>query len=152
MAIIEKDELYNLVPHKDKMFLLSRIIEYNESALTSEFDISDDCIFYDDAITGLPSWISFELMAQSVSALVGIGRRNLGKPPKPGFILSVSSMEFYLPVLKCGETARTLIVEDCRVDAVSTFACKTTINGKKVAEAKLTCVEVDDSGLVAKVF
>ncbi|GHV42179.1 hypothetical protein AGMMS49546_19960 [Spirochaetia bacterium] len=145
-GIMEKDELSTLLPHKGKMLLLSRLREYNirERTLTAECDISGSCIFYDPELGGLPSWVCFEFMAQSISILSGLAGREAGLPPKPGFILSVSNMELKLPVLKPGTTAVIQIREDCRIDLVYTFDCEVLLGDRPAAAAKLTVMDVDD--------
>ena len=47
--LIEHDELINYLPHKGKMFLLSRVTQHdvNNHTITSEYDITENCIFYE---------------------------------------------------------------------------------------------------------
>jgi predicted hotdog family 3-hydroxylacyl-ACP dehydratase len=128
------------------MLLLSRLREYDtrSRSLTAEYDISGDCIFYDPELGGIPSWVCFEFMAQSISVLSGIAGREAGQPPRPGFVLSVSNMELKLPVLKAGAAAVIRIQEDCRIDLVYTFDCEVMLGDKIAATAKLTVMDVDD--------
>ncbi|GHV28163.1 hypothetical protein AGMMS4952_11160 [Spirochaetia bacterium] len=157
-SIIERDELSTLLPHKGKMFLLSRLISYDIAAqqrsLSAEYDITEDCLFYDPALGGVPGWVSFEFMAQSIAVLSGISDRERGEPPKPGFILSVSNMEILIPVLRAGTTVYIHVQEDCRVERVFTFDCAVSLNGtepgKAVALAKLTVMDVDDLSVFEK--
>jgi predicted hotdog family 3-hydroxylacyl-ACP dehydratase len=149
---IERDELSTLLPHKGKMFLLSRLTEYDieNRALSAEYDITGDCIFYDPRLGGIPGWVSFELMAQCISVLSGIAGRERGEPPKLGFILSISSMNIQVPSLKTGATATIRIREDVRVDAVFTFDCAVFFEGRPAATAKLTVMDVEDISLFDK--
>jgi len=60
-----------------------------------------------------------------------------------GFILSVSSMKFEIPVFKAGDIAR---IEVCRIgemDNVYTFEGKINVEGRKALEGKLTVMEID---------
>lgn len=113
---IEYDELINYLPHKGKMFLLSRVTEHdvNTHKITSEYDITENCIFYEPEFDGIPTWSGFELMAQCVSALTGITNTIKGRTPLPGFLLSV--MEFHANVgyLKNNTTVQMKAVEDFR--------------------------------------
>ena len=145
-GIMEKDELSSLLPHKGKMLLLSRLREYDtrERTLTAEYDISGDCIFYDPELDGIPSWVSFEFMAQSISVLSGLAGRETGQLPKIGVILSVSNMELKLPLLKAGTTAIIHIQENCKIDLVYTFDCNVMLGDTPAASAKLTVMDVDD--------
>jgi predicted hotdog family 3-hydroxylacyl-ACP dehydratase len=146
---IQEKELMSLVPHKGKMFLLSRVRAYNlrERTLTAEYDVGADCMFYDARVGGIPSWVCFEFMAQSISALSGIAGREKGKKPKPGFILSVSNITLSVPVLKVGTTVSIQIYEDYTVDMIFTFQCTVFLDEKQIAAAKLTVMEADDMSL-----
>ncbi|MDR0624617.1 MAG: 3-hydroxylacyl-ACP dehydratase [Treponema sp.] len=148
-SCIDRNELSSLLPHKGKMFLLSRITDYDiaNRTLTAEYDITEDCIFYDPELDGVPAWASFEFMAQCISALSGLAGRERGKPPKPGFILSISAMEVQVPVLKAGTTAAIKIMEDMRMDMVFTFSCTVFVGGEQAVSAKLTVMDVDDVSL-----
>jgi predicted hotdog family 3-hydroxylacyl-ACP dehydratase len=149
-GIIEKEELLNLLPHRDKMFLLSRIVDYDLDArkLKAEYDITEDCLFYDPHLNGVPSWVSFEFMAQCVAAITGLEHRRKGEPVKLGFILSVSGLELARPVISGGETVTVTISEDVRVDAVYTFNCEVSSakysESPGIARAKLTVYDVED--------
>jgi predicted hotdog family 3-hydroxylacyl-ACP dehydratase len=149
---IDRDELSTLLPHKGKMFLLSRITDYDikKRTLTAEYDVSEDCIFYDSGLGGIPAWASFEFMAQCVSALSGLAGREHGEPPKPGFILSISALEVMVPVLKAGATVIINIVEDMRMDMVFTFDCTAFIGEEPAASVKLTVMDVEDISFFEK--
>jgi predicted hotdog family 3-hydroxylacyl-ACP dehydratase len=124
--IIGGEELYSLLPHRGKMFLLSRIRTYDKKnhSLSAEYDIGPDCLFYDPECGGIPSWVGIECMAQSISALSGIIRRDEGKKPKPGFIMSISNLELAVPFLASGSVLRTQVREDYRMDAVFSYVCE----------------------------
>jgi predicted hotdog family 3-hydroxylacyl-ACP dehydratase len=142
--MIESGELLTLVPHKGKMLLLSRITDYDleKRTLKSEYDIGPSCIFYDPDLGGVPSWVSFEFMAQSISALSGFTARMKGEAPKMGVIMSISNIDFFHPVF----TAKVLIeiVEDVQLDKVFTFNCSVYSDNKLFARGKLTVMDVDN--------
>ena len=77
---IDHDELINYLPHKGKMFLLTRVTQHDveKHTITSEYDITENCIFYEEEFGGVPTWAGFELMAQGVSALTGITNKIKG--------------------------------------------------------------------------
>jgi predicted hotdog family 3-hydroxylacyl-ACP dehydratase len=150
MEPIEKDELMTLLPHQGKMFLLSRLRNYDldKRVLTGEYDITGDCLFYDTVLGGVPSWVGIELIAQSISALSGLKGRRKGEKPRLGFILSVSDMRAEIPVLRAGTTAVITIQEEYKMDAIYTFHGAVSAEGKKAVEAKLTVMEVDDISVI----
>ena len=144
--VIADAELLSLLPHQGKMLLISRVIEYSVPARTlrSEYDVSEHCLFYDPALGGVPAGLTFEFMAQAVSALSGITGRVLGKPPMIGFILSVSSLEIQLPLVQPPGIVRVHIAEEMRLGAASTFRCEARIGERELARARLTVMDVED--------
>ena len=145
-TVIEKNELLSLIPHKGKMLLISRVTEYDTHAriLCSEYDVGEDCIFYDPVLRGVPGWLSFEFMAQAVSTLSGITGKILGKPPMIGFILSVSSMEIKIPLLRPGDVVKVRVTEELRLGMNSTFRCTAFAGEAEAAQARLMLMDVED--------
>ena len=144
--MIEKEELLSIVPHRGKMLLLSRVIEYDlmKRTLTAECDVTEDCLFYDPALGGVPAWVSFEYMAQTIGALSGIWVRENGEEPKLGFILSISSMHIGLPFFKAGSKVEIRVKEAGYLDQVHNFDGIALLNGRKVMEGKLTVMDASD--------
>lgn len=141
-----KESVSELVPHKGKMFLLDRIRDYDleRNSITTEIDIARDNLFYEDELGGVPVWIAFEYMAQSVSALSGIHGRAKGEKPKNGFIMSVSAFNANIPVFKVGEKVVVNVLEKTRNDNAVTFEGSAAVNGTLAVTAKLNTVEVDN--------
>ena len=146
MTPIEKDELINLLPHKGRMFLLDRAVDVDcdKYSIKTQVDVTESSMFYDEALGGIPSYVTFEYMAQSISALSGIDNRRRGLPPKVGVILSVSEFKSFIPVLKAGTTVTVLDCQQDIVDRVFSFNCTAYIGDTLVASGKLTVMEVDD--------
>ena len=142
-----KESVSELVPHKGKMFLLNRICDYDLeiNLITTEIDITRDNLFYEEELGGVPAWVAFEYMAQSVSALSGLQGRTKGEKPKVGFIMSVSGFNAYVPVFKQGETVVINVLEKTRNDNAVTFEGSATVNGTLAVTAKLNTVEVENS-------
>ena len=149
---IERDELITILPHKGKMFLLTRVVAYDTiwRNLSAEYAITEDCLFYDPALSGVPTWVSFEFMAQSIAGLSGITSREKGEPPKMGCILSVSNMEIRAPLLPAGTTVQIRVQEEYAADGIFTFTCTVFLEDAEAASAKLTVMDVDDLSIFEK--
>lgn len=145
--MIEIDELKTLIPHRGKMILLSRILDYNLSigsnTLQAEADITDNCIFYDRDAGGVPSWVGFEYIAQSISALSGIRDRSSGMKPKLGVLLSVSSLSVEIPVYKSPGTVKILIKEIDNTDTMHTFGGEVYIEDKLAMKGNVMTILID---------
>ena len=133
----------SIVPHKGKMLLLSRIISYNleEQTLCAEYDITENCIFYNPVINGVPAWVGFECIAQAISALSGLRGHISGEEPKIGYIISVSSMQIDSHFFPAGNTVQINVKERDCMDQVYNFEGTIFLEGKKVLDGKLTVLE-----------
>ncbi|MCL2443139.1 MAG: hypothetical protein FWD13_06700 [Treponema sp.] len=144
--MIETKDLTSIVPHRNKMLLLSRITGYNleEQSLEAEFHITESCLFFDPAIGGVPSWVCFECIAQAIAAFSGIRNREKSEQfekPRIGFIISISKMEVFLPVIKSESTVIIKVKElDC-TDLVYNFEGQVFLEGIKALEGTLTIME-----------
>ena len=141
---MEKEELLSLIPHRGKMLLLSNVKEYNlsDSSLCAEYLVTEDCIFYDPSLGGVPAWAGFEFMAQAVTVLAGIRNREMGLKPNMGFILSIPSLKIEIPVFKPGQAVELYVKERDRTAMIFTFEGKAFWEGKKVMEGKLMVMEI----------
>ena len=145
-GVFNNEELQSLIPHRGKMLLLSRVKEYNsmEGSLCAEYDITEQCIFYDKIVKGVPAWVGFEFMAQAISVLSGIRNRELGRKPKMGFILSIPFMRLDIPVFELGRTVELRIKENDSLDLIYTFGGEAFLDGVKVMEGKLMVMETNE--------
>jgi len=143
--LIEREELQTLIPHKGKMMLLDRVIEYDiEHNIRAEYTITRDCLFYDSVLDGVPTWVGFEFMAQAISALTGIRKRAKGEKPNFGFILSIPSMRMEIPLFKNGSLVEVRAEETDCTDMIFTFEGEAFLEGRKVMEGKLMVMEASD--------
>ena len=144
--MINKEDIAAFVPHKGRMLLLTGINEYNleERSLCAEYHITEDCLFFDPVIGGVPAWVGFEFLAQAIAALSGLYSRQKKEAPKIGFILSVSSIQIKLPFFLAGSTVELRVKESSNLDQVSSFNGEIFLEGNKVLEGKLTVMDVND--------
>jgi predicted hotdog family 3-hydroxylacyl-ACP dehydratase len=143
---IEGEELLTVLPHRGKMRLISRVVHYSVPGrmIHGEYDLTEDCLFYDPALGGVPGWVGFEFMAQAVSALAGISGKVLGKPAMIGFILSVASLEVHMPLVRPGDTVDMSVMECERIGPVGTFQASANVGKRGIATAKLMVMDVED--------
>jgi predicted hotdog family 3-hydroxylacyl-ACP dehydratase len=135
-----------LVPHKGHMHLLDRVVSYNFDTVEveTEVDITDQSMFYEESYGGVPVWIGFEYMAQSVSVMTGLVGLETHTPPKMGFILSVTNFKSETNVFPAGSTVHIWVRQTVRMDMAVTFEGKIFLNDKQVVAATMNTIEVDD--------
>jgi predicted hotdog family 3-hydroxylacyl-ACP dehydratase len=142
----DRDELQKLLPHRGKMLLLSKVnsYDYKEMHLSAEYHVTPDCIFFDPAIGGVPSWAGFEFIAQAISVLSGIRNRELGIGSRMGFVLSIPSMKMEIPLFKPGSCVELRVKQKDVMDLIYTFEGAAFLEGKKVIEGKLMVMEISE--------
>ncbi len=146
---IEGEDLLRLVPHRGKMFLLSRVTAHDiqNRMIRTESEVREDCIFYEEELGGIPVWTGFEFMAQSIAALTSIRHLSLGLPPAPpGVILSVSNFSAKTAALPLGSCVQTTVKEDYQADQLSRFDCELSLRGEAeaLATGTLTVMSIGD--------
>lgn len=141
-----RESIEQLVPHSGKMLLLDRIKSYDLQGLQidTEVDIQENSMFYDTDIKGIPTWVGFEYMAQSISALSGIYGKLNGQKPKLGFIMSINNYKAETPFFPEGATLSIHVQQVMRMDMAVTFDGYIQINNQKIATATLNTVEVEN--------
>ena len=146
MKTIEYDEMLTVMPHKGRMVLLTRITNYDlkERTIEAEYDIKEECIFYDADICGVPAWVGFEFIAQTVSALSGLTERVKGKPPRLGFVLGVSQVKIDIPFFKTGSIIKIKTKEAENMHPIIYFTGELYLDDSKVFSGRLTIMDVDD--------
>jgi predicted hotdog family 3-hydroxylacyl-ACP dehydratase len=141
-----KESIMQIVPHSGKMSLLDRVVNYDFGKLEihTEVDITPGSMFFDKDIDGIPVWIGFEYMAQSISALSGLYGKTKGQEPKIGFIMSVNNFTANKSVFPANSTAKIFVRQTMRMDNIVTFDGNITLGDTIVATAVINTIEVDD--------
>lgn len=91
-----------LVPHAEGMLLLDRVVAAEGERVRSETTIRADNIFFQRG-RGVPAYVGFELMAQTISAYDGLKRRANGKKPAIGLLLGCRKYTVARPFFVEGE-------------------------------------------------
>jgi len=143
---IEGESLRRCIPHGGLMALLSRVVQYDFEAghLASEVDIKESDLFFDAERGGVPSWVGFEYMAQSIAALSGIKRRmQRNEEPRIGFIMGVRNFKSRSTVFAPGRRLRVEVSQIFRDGDVVSFECRIKEDGVEEASAIINAIESD---------
>lgn len=121
-----------LVPHSERMSLLTRIVGYGDGWLSAEVDIKADSMFSDRL--GVPSWVGLEYLAQAIAAYAGLQERQHGGSPKLGFLLGTRKYTSSKEYFAIGSTLTIKVIENLQADnGLGTFDC--TLNSSDDCEA-----------------
>jgi predicted hotdog family 3-hydroxylacyl-ACP dehydratase len=133
-----------LVPHADGMLLIDRLVAAQGKTVRSETTIRADNIFYQKD-RGVPAYVGFELMAQTISAYDGLRRRASGEKPAIGFLLGCRKYEAARPFFVEGETLRIEATSLLGDEGMASFECRITgPDGSELASAVINVYRPSD--------
>lgn len=114
-----------LVQHADGMLLIDRVIGVDGETVRSETTIRRDSIFF-QAGRGVPAYVGFEFMAQTISAYDGLKRRAKGEKPAIGFLLGCRRYSSARPFFAEGQTVRIEVTSLLGEEGMASFDCRIT--------------------------
>lgn len=133
--------LHSLLPHRDPLLLLDALQTHCAQTAIANATIGHRHALFLNADHSLPSWVSVELMAQTVAAWSG-ARAQLkapNTPPQIGFLLGVRQYQAYVDSFTWGQPltiSSQLIMQD---QQMGSFDCQ--VHDSKhalLAQARLT--------------
>lgn len=132
-----------LVPHRAPMLLVDRIVGEEGDVTRAEHIIPADSIFLTPG-KGVPTYIAFEIMAQSICATDGLRRWRRGQGPELGFLLGCRKFTATRAWLQPGEVMT--IEATCLLDAeTSSYDCRVLdADGAVVATATVNVFQPED--------
>lgn len=112
-----------LVPHTDTMLLIDRIVAVEGEMVRSEATIRSDGIFF-QVDHGMPAYVGFELMAQTISAYDGLKRRASGKKPAIGLLLGCRKYAAARPYFLQDECVTIESISLLGEEGMASFDCR----------------------------
>ena len=148
MPISQFPNMDELLPHREDMQLIDKVISWDENGIQVATQLSDEMILVDDS-RNIPWWAGIEFMAQAISAYAGMARYNQGLPILKGFLLGTRQYKNYTDEFKNSDllviNASKVLIDD---GGVSMFDCNIKIDNKIVAEATIKAIQPEDETLI----
>lgn len=136
-TILDFPEIQSLLPHRDDMALLSRVLRFAPPQMQAQAVIEADSLLA-DAQGNMPAWIGIELMAQTAAAYIGLLARQEGRPPpEVGYLLGTRKYTAQVDVFE-KNSALTIVTEMIYRDdsGLAAFDCKIFLNAVNPADAE----------------
>lgn len=140
LPIRGKESIALLVPHKRSMLLLDGILGFDreEGQATSLTEVDRSNLFFDGNLKGIPGYVCFELMAQTISAYDYLMSGGVDGKPKVGFILGIDKLKVFRPVIPQGSRVKTTVRQECAIgEAMFSFVGESKVGDETVASATL---------------
>ncbi len=144
---IAGETLAGYLPHQGRMSLLTRVVQYDleTGSLAAEVDVGEADLFFDGERGGVPSWVGFEYMAQSIAALSGLKRRiDLKEEPRIGFVLGVRGFSSRVPVFAAGRRLRVEVRQIFKDGNLLSFEGSIAEGQTEQARGIINVIEVDE--------
>lgn len=134
----------DLIVHRSGMLLIDRVIAVEEEKVTSDVVIRSDQLFFQPG-RGVPAYVGFELMAQTISASDGLTRREEGLPPVVGLLLGCRKYAVSRTYFAEGERLIIEVVPLISDEGMTAFQCRILDpDGGELATATINAYRPDD--------
>lgn len=114
-----------VLPHDSPMILISSIESYDldDCSMVSTVNVSEDDIFFDRNLDGVPPYVALEYMAQTIGCFAGILEKQRGIAPKVGFVVGTRLMTIYVDKF-CNNKSYSVSVKQLFLDdGLASFDC-----------------------------
>lgn len=133
-----------LLPHRDSMRLIDRLLDWQEESIVVEVDVPAHGLF--TTAEGVPAWVGVEYMAQAIAAWAGAKARQAGGEPSIGFLLGTRRYTAHQPYFAAGSCLR--VEAQCELmgeNGLGMFACRISVGGTELAVANVAVFEPRDA-------
>jgi predicted hotdog family 3-hydroxylacyl-ACP dehydratase len=120
--MIDFPPIDRLVPHRAPMQLVDRVVSQEGDVVRAEHAITEDHPFHIPG-QGVPVYVAFEMMAQTICANDGLKRWRSGKEPAIGFLLGCRKYAARRDFLRAGETV-TIESRQLLEGETASFQCR----------------------------
>ena len=130
-----------LIPQRDPIVLVDRLLDSNETTSVSDFLIREDCVFVED--NRIVSAGLLENIAQTCA--LRIGYLNCGQQVRIGVVGAVKNFTA-LRFPSTGETLTTTVKEILYVDPALVVSAETRVGSELVAHCEMKVFLTDHEG------
>jgi len=132
--------LDQVLPHRDTMRWLDRLLSHDENTVVAEALVRESHVLAVDE--GVPAWAGIEYMAQAIATWAGCRALANKEPIKIGFLLGTRKYECSREFFHIGQ--RLLIHAHCELfgdNGLGMFSCKIFDGDAVIATASLSVYE-----------
>lgn len=133
-----KFTIEQVLPHDHPMILLDTLDDFCDDKATCSHLITEQSLFFDPLLQGVPSYVGIEYMAQSIAAYANVNELVQNRSVEIGFLVSTRKYKCDYSVFKLS-MALQVTVEKLYKDesGLSAFDCAIFVNQKQIATARL---------------
>jgi len=125
-----------LVPHREPMVLLDRIVEWSPGYVECAMQVREGARLVDGGKLAAP--LTIEHMAQSVAVCLGYEAYRGGRGVRVGMIVSCRAFDAFRDEASVGEDLSVHATRDRGNETLSHFDCEVRSQGERFSSATLT--------------
>ncbi|AOA59284.1 ApeP family dehydratase [Acinetobacter larvae] len=132
----------DLIPHQAPMVFVDQITAFDAQSIETSLKIRPDLLFCEQV--GLPTWVSIEIMAQTISCYAGLQGAKQQQAPKIGFLLGSRKLQLPCAYFALGETLQIRAEQQFVHEGLGQFQCEIFYR-QHVLSAVLSVYEPSDA-------
>ena len=137
--------LNELIKHQPPMQLINELLAVADTKGRCRLTVTEDNLFYNDRLKGLPAHVGIELMAQSIAAVAGNRHKSQGDDIKLGFLLGTRKYSCDIACFGVGQSYDVEVEEiHAEESGLSVFECSISQQDTVVAKARLNVYQPPD--------
>ncbi|WP_299008571.1 hotdog family protein [uncultured Shewanella sp.] len=142
---IQNHDVADYLPHDAPMIFIDKILEYQPNTLVCETSITAKSPYFDASLSGVPSYVGIEYMAQTVAALAGIEAKKSADIIRIGFLLGSRKLQLHTPLYQLGKSYHTKVTRLYQEETgLAVFECQILNQNKIIAEANINVFQPQD--------
>ncbi|WP_199609009.1 ApeP family dehydratase [Flocculibacter collagenilyticus] len=132
---------YNIeqvISHREPMILIDGMASYTQKSAECWVAICPESPFYQSSLSGVPSYIGIEYMAQAIAAYAGANALDNNEHVKIGFLLGTRKFETHTSIFKLHQKLVIKVEELYQEESgLSVFECTIEQEQTLLASAKI---------------
>lgn len=119
------------IPHQKPMVFLDTITNVAENYIEATLEITSDLTFFQEE--GLPTWVSIEIMAQTISAYAGFQGHKSDRKPRIGYLLGTRKMVLPIAFFELGKLLKIRAQREYSHEGLGQFLCEINYETYKIS-------------------
>lgn len=121
---MKDSRIYDLIPHREPMLLIDRIIDLGDNFSKTEITITAESSFFEEG-KGVPAWIGIEYMGQTAALIAGYQLQQGKVTPHLGLLLGTRKYQTNTAWFAEGEQLQITCTEIAVVgNQLANFLCE----------------------------
>lgn len=133
-----------LIPHRDRMRLVDRLLAADEGRAVSAADTAEDWPLWRGG--AIDSVVTIELVAQTAALLEGWKRLLTGRGSVSGWLVGIKSADFRRPSLPVPATLVTEVAKSYALENYAVYDGTVSLDGEIVAAVSIQTVRAEETG------